>query len=673
MYHNATVKLPRDTTVNETQPFTAKRIAKWVILGLLTIFLLWLGFKTYRLVQIGRSLLSHQQEAEALAGGGLPNIDPDRAEALVLGVRQDILDLKSEAEPFLFLTPYLGWIPQLGPTIEAAPHLLEMADAGTASAAFAVRGLKPALYVVQNDASMAALPELMAIIEEAEPDLIQAQLALQRVAIAREQIEEPLMFPTQAVDLFDVLDRRLPQAIEMLTVMQIMPEIMAVDGERTYLILAQNHDELRPTGGFLTGVGTIVVRDGALIAIDFGDANFIGEWWNKPFGDAPQPLYELMGLELFLFRDANFWPDYPTSAEQALNLYSYSVEVPPPDGAIAIDQEFLALLLGLTGPVEVPELGVRINQRNIYDQLREAWQIDEGESIQDWVPERKSFLGPVAAAVQAKLVADFGRIDPLFLMDTIESAIDSKHLQIYVRDPAVASVMDELNWDGRVENPAGQDVLMVVDTNVSYNKVNPLIDTSINYDVILDANGTGQANLQLHYTHNGNPSEFPCRQGTDQAYADGAAYDVLMDSCYWNYLRVYTPAGISLQSASRYTAPPEAFYNLRGWDRDAELISEVTGLSTIANFFLLPQSDEVDVAYAYDLPVVVAMAEDEHSYRLTVRKQAGSRDWPLTVTVTLPAGSELTSSTPPTTNTSGQLLTYELLLTADVTLIINFR
>lgn len=663
--------------MTETQPIPANRRALWIFLLLFLAIAFWLGLKTWRLVQIGQSLRTHQLEAEELAAGGLPGMNPEQVEQLVLGIRQDILDLRTEAEPFLFLTPYLGWVPQWGPTLEAAPHLLEMADAGTASAAFAVRGLKPALYVVQNDASMAALPEIVAIVDAAEPDLVQAQIALQRVALARQQIEQPLLFPEQLGSLLEVLDNRLPQMTDMLTVVQILPEIMAIDGEKTYLILAQNYDELRPTGGFLTGVGTIQVAGGRLVGIDFADANFVGSWWTKPYGDAPQPLYELMGLDLFLFRDTNFWPDYPTSAEQALSLYSYSLETAVPDGAIAIDQEFLALLLSITGPVDVPELGVRINQRNIYASLREAWQIEEGETIADWVPERKSFLGPVAAAVQSKLEADFGRIDPLFLMDTIELAIETKHLQVYMRDPEVAVVLDGLDWDGRVENPAGQDVLMVVDSNVSYNKVNSLIDTAINYHVTLDGDGTGVANLQLHYTHSGEVTDAPCRQGTDDAYRDGAAYDVLMDSCYWNYLRIYAPAGIALQSATRHTAPPEAFYNLSGWDREAELIDEVVGLSTIANFFLLARGGEMDTAYTYSVPDVVVDDNGVQSYQLTVRKQAGARAWPLEVVVSVPAGATIisthASSSPESLVINGSTVSFNALLETDITLIITYQ
>ena len=48
--------------------------------------------------------------------------------------------------------------------------------------------------------------------------------------------------------------------------------LLAGDGERTYLILAQNSDELRATGGFISATGVIRFREGALVDMKFADS-----------------------------------------------------------------------------------------------------------------------------------------------------------------------------------------------------------------------------------------------------------------------------------------------------------------------------------------------------------------------------------------------------------------
>ena len=86
--------------------------------------------------------------------------------------------------------------------------------------------------------------------------------------------------------------------------------------------MAQNEDELRATGGFLTGAGIVTVENGRIVDLSFLDSNYVDNYWVKPYDFPPQPLYDYMGLEMLLFRDANYWPDFPTSARKAMDLYA---------------------------------------------------------------------------------------------------------------------------------------------------------------------------------------------------------------------------------------------------------------------------------------------------------------------------------------------------------------
>ena len=659
----------------ENRDLSARRFAtlpRLLFLAGALLLLTWLGLKVWRVARLAQSLQEHQVQAESLASRGLLRVDPDQAESLVMDLRRDIVALDRELRPFLPLATRLGWLPRVGPLLRHSEPLMEMANAGSQAAAYAVRGLKPALYLLQEDLSPGEelVPRLLPSLQESEADLLAASTALERAIAARSTIESLDGFPWRVRTLLEMVDGKLYLADE-LRLLTVMPAIMGIDGPKTYLILAQNEDEIRPTGGFLTGAGLLTVAGGDIVDLTFQDGNVIDDWRNKPYELPPDPLYHLMGLELFLFRDANFWPDFPTSAKQAIQLYSYGQDnAPQLDGAIAIDQRFVAMLVSVTGPIRVPQLEATVSSGNVVASLRDAWGAGEDESHADWIRERKDFLGPLAQALRARLLGEFESIDPLFLAETMHLAAQQKHLQIYVDDPDVARVLDQIAWDGRLELPSKTDYLMVVDTNVGYNKVNPLVESAINYEVELHEDGTGTATLNLHYVHKGQESAAPCAQIVP--YVEGITYESLMNRCYWNYLRIYAPSGISPIRFDEHPLEEGMAPVTSAWTTwtTAELHTDEAG-TVIANAFVLPQGESLTSRYEFSLPVVVT-GEESKTYSLEVKKQAGLGPQQITIAVTVPPDSTVVR-TSPSAHVEGRRVTFEVELVTDSRFEISYR
>jgi hypothetical protein len=633
----------------------------FVLVGLLLI-VGWLGLKAWRVNQAVQSLLDRQSQIETLTADGFMQIDPDGADELVATIRRDIVTIKQETKLFMPLTPYLGWLPKVGSTAVIAPHLLEMADAGSEAAAFAMRGLKPALILLQDDSgSEDKLAELVHILDDAEADLIQTDLAVQRLITARDQIDNSADLPWRLQTLLTQLDEALPLAKDGLKLSLVLPEIAGIDGTRHYLILAQNEDELRATGGFISGAGLIVVENGRLVTLDFQDANRVDNWKEKPYEMLTSgPLLELMGLQLFFFRDANLWPDFPTSAESAMNLYSYGLDAPALDGAIAIDQHFLQLLLEVTGPVTIPDEGITVNRRNIIDNLRDAWAIDEGQAVGEWIAGRKDFLGPFAGALKEKLITDFASLDPVYLVRNMTQAIETGHLQLYMRDEAVAAVLEELGWDGRLHPPTDHDYLSVIDSNMGYNKANANIERSLDYQVNLNEDGSGVADLTVSYRHMTTAADQICEE---TAYGQAPSYQQLTEQCLWNYLRIYAPADSQLIEASQHPIPPEARVYNDITTYEPQTINEQAGFTTFANYLLVPIGERVDSHYRYQLPTTIVKSHNgEHRYQLAMQKQAGSRPQPVAVTITLPPNTEFISAVPEATAVDDTTIQFSLTL-----------
>lgn len=658
---NAPTRYPTPPPPAEPPADTPNRaIGRYVRLALLLLllaFLLWAGLKAWRVAGATRSLLAVENEARALAAGGLAGLDADAAEALLLGARADVVTLRDELAFVRPIAPYLGWVPRLGPTLVAAPHLLDMADGGTEAAVLAVGSLKPALATVQGESfGTNSLGELLPTLTAAGPALREASVALDRTAAARGALAAAVpaeQLPWRVQQLLTVADEWLPLGQSGLRLAPYLPTLLGADGPRRYLIMAQNEDELRATGGFLTGAGLVTVENGRIADLRFRDSSDVDNIAAKPYDFPPQPLYDFMGLEIFVFRDANFWPDFPTSARKAIDLYAYGLDVEPLDGAIAIDQEFLRLLVEAIGPVPIPDSEQVINANNLLQILREARDIQEGQEVGEWVLNRKAFLGGFAAAIRGKVETEFGSIDLPKLARNMSAAADRRHLSIYLRDPDAATALAATGWDGRLPTAPPGDFLMAVDTNVGYNKVNLLVERALTYEVDLGPQPT--ATLNVLYTHTGEPQDEPCFQGVTEEFEQATPYLTLADKCYWNYLRVYVPGGSVLQASSNHTVPGETLFNGRTWDGPAQTVAEQPGLTTFANFMLLPRASELTGMFQYQLPQGVVQSEDGATvYQLTVFKQPGTRPQSLTLFVTLPVGATLLETSLPGENVDGR-------------------
>ena len=156
----------------------------------------------------------------------------------------------------------------------------------------------------------------------------------------------------------------------------------------------------------------------------------------------------------------------------------------------------------------------------------------------------------------------------------------------------------------------GEDFLLVVDSNVGFNKANLFVRQNIDYRVDRDATGL-IATLTVGYTHTAPAgSETTC----DRNAGYGATYEDLGRRCYWNFLRVFAPGGSELIEASGVN--------------DATTEPAERGSTSFTGDFTLKPGEQHAVTVRYRLPPSVQAAP----YKLLVRKQAGTMANPVTIT-----------------------------------------
>ena len=170
---------------------------------------------------------------------------------------------------------------------------------------------------------LARLVELMATSRE------RASSAAASVASARRALDAvPEGALAQVVGVRDAMAERIdtygPLLDAYVDASDRLPSILGWDAPRRYLVLTQDPAEIRPTGGFTGSYGIVAIDRGRIMERSFQDVAPLDFPWDYPRIEPPRALadYLLGPKQPWQFADANWSPDYPTSARDALRLYA---------------------------------------------------------------------------------------------------------------------------------------------------------------------------------------------------------------------------------------------------------------------------------------------------------------------------------------------------------------
>jgi hypothetical protein len=228
---------------------------------------------------------------------------------------------------------------------------------------------------------------------------------------------------------------------------------------------------------------------------------------------------------------------------------------------------------------------------------------------------------------------------------SLVQALDEKHILVVMDNSTINSLLTERGWNGAVHRNDG-DYLMIVDSNLGFNKVNAVVDEAINYAVDLTDLNSPTAVLEVDNQNNaaGNPV---CTQQAD--YGDGS-YASLINRCYWDYLRVYSRADTILVQSDPKTIPGSEM--LDGKDLPAQtddLTYENNDLiKGYGTFFVVPAGQANSTHFQFALsPTVLQTVGNRSTYSLTVQKQAGTTAIPIKISITLPPSASLVDASLP--------------------------
>jgi hypothetical protein len=409
-----------------------------------------------------------------------------------------------------------------------------------------------------------------------------------------------------------------------------LPSILGQDTNKNYLILFENNMELRPTGGFIGSYGVANFGGGKLNGLDINDI-YSADGQLKGHVEPPAPIKNYLGEANWWFRDSNWDPDFPTSAERAEWFLNKEMDQNV-DGVIAIDLDPIREILAYTGPIFLPDYNLTITSDNLYEKTQEEAQANSFPGSR----QKASFL----TALSRTLISEIPKMNPkdrILVLKVFYESLVARHMQIYLHDDSSAAALDKLGWDGKIQSyscgdSCYSDFFGDVEANVGDNKSNYFIKRKMDFKVSVNSQEVTR-NLSLNLTNSANPSLGP-------------------SGIYKNYVRIMIPTdsnviGVkSVIGQSTTTLQPE--------------ITQENGRQEVGVFIQVSpeQSEDIDFEWQNGL----SQGSTINSYGLYVRKQAGVDANPLTVEF---SGVGSLESSPLFSLTGGGIYTYNTSLDKD--------
>jgi len=280
--------------------------------------------------------------------------------------------------------------------------------------------------------------------------------------------------------------------------------ILGFNEPQKILIMLQNNNEIRPTGGFFGSYALVTIEEGKVISLkvdDIYNPDGLLTDADKPVADSiMKKYYQIDGLSL---RDANWWADFQTSAKVVKELYEKATDE---SVSTVVGMNLLVIedLLNAVGSIQIDSL----NETITADNIGEKAQVYAEVGFTPGSTQKKDFLGLLTQALFAKLgQLDAGVNNKIIL--ALGKNIVSGNIAFYSSDERLAQVINKQFINGGLKIDPNADYIKVVDNNVGGNKVNAWVDRKELYRLDIGRNGEIMPTLTVTWKNNATGSTWP--------------------------------------------------------------------------------------------------------------------------------------------------------------------
>lgn len=370
---------------------------------------------------------------------------------------------------------------------------------------------------------------------------------------------------------------------------------------KTYIILFQNSEELRASGGFMGSFARVTVGAQGLSELSIQDI-YEPDGQFQGFVPAPPGVAEYLssgnGLRL---PDANWAADFPTAAQTILSYFSLGKEQDI-DGIIALNSSLIEKLLTITGDIYLPDYQTNISATT-FTTLARA----DRDSFFPGSKQKQHFLTSFMTQLKIRL----GELSPAqrqALLELLAASTSSKDILAFSTDPALQTILANYHLTGELTNPPTTDYLYLLESNVGINKANK----GITRQVAVSRENYRQTTT-ITFT-NQNPTLPPATSA-----------DANLD--YFNYQRLIVPTSWQVESITAANQPVQT------WHEQIISNSQRSQFKQVGYLVSVPTGSSTTTNISFTTPAVIAAgAAPSSDYSLTLVKQPGLPATPYRVT-----------------------------------------
>ena len=554
-----------------------------------------------------------------------------------------------------------GFLRPLAPNADLAANfgLLDAAQEIALAADNILAGAQPTLFFLvtgEEDTSGAQISSGVRVVDLlriGQPRFLNADAHLAAASAALDRIDTGTLSPERLLQV-ETLRQYHSLLADANAVLIDGPEALTtalgVFEEQRYLILAQNSDELRPAGGYISTYGLVRVSNGRL-----DDYSYSATTATSPRPPAADPPAEMAvpdwwiryNQPIYAAWDGSWEADFPTTAEMARWYYDAGGNPRAPvSGVFALDLVGFEYLLGALGSVTVPGYDQTVSADNFRQVIYDIRSSGEDNS------PHKRFLAALYQQIFRQwqtLSRDTATGRALF--SATLRALQEKHLMLYFTDPRLSRLVGRQGWDGAQLPALDHDYFMAVETNLG-NKSNRSVIRRTTLDVRIEPDGSFVNRATLTY-------DYPASVASSDP-AVNAAYHGPLD--YSSLLQVFLPVGSVLLDTVNFPIEP----------------LQVPGQNhmRLVTRFSIPYNTSNRFQLDYSSPLRVETFGEYSRYRLLIQKQAGTLGEAVDLQISLPPGAQVISVSPEAVATydlDRPILEFRLRLTTDQWVEIAYR
>lgn len=463
----------------------------------------------------------------------------------------------------------------------------------------------PLYFVAKNNPKNIDLPSLTDTLKVGLDQTEKAFNEIKKASGKMQSVNENTLPPklSSQVKLAKTFIKELSVTLEAIS--KNFPALLKLLGDRyphRYLVLLQNNNEIRPTGGFIGSYALIDVNEGYIENLSVHDVYDI----DGSYGGIIEPPEEFKAFTSnWRFRDSNYSQDFPTSAKKA-RWFLEKEGGPSVDTVIAINQGLLKDLLEISGPVQVGNFG-KMDSSN-YNLLLSY--VIEGKI---WGPQDPKHILKIFIPAFKEAILKEENIAALG--NKLLSAIQKKHLLMYSADEEIQGLFESIGAAGEVyKNAEDEDYLSVINIATGGTKSEQFMEEKITHHTKIDEFGSIIDRVSVTRSHLFTDDIYFQWKKIIGNYGFEEMPDRLIDILGRGKnrvsMRIYVPNGTVLLKTNGSDV-------MTKFDKDLKKTYFFTQMEVKAG-----ESKEIWIEY--QLPFSLDMENLTNQYKLIIQKQPGS-------------------------------------------------